>query len=316
MKSYTASARGPGEFAREIVHLVRAHSRDAGAEMRALAARLSEVEELVQSSYGTTLEGLRMLDVGAGQRMLEMKYFSVKNTVVGIDRDVIVEGIDPRAYLRLLMRQGVNRTAKTIGRKSLGIDRRQTRELAKVLRVRRFPKLTVRQMDAAKMTFESDSFDFVYSFAVFQHLENPHAVVEEMRRVVKPGGVFYADFILYTGRTGAHDLRLMGGRTAEIPLWAHLRPDKSQEVRQTAYLNRLRLPEWRSMFDERLPGCELVLKAPEREWLEPEALKLQAEGELQDYGLEELLTAKVMVVWQKPTKPVEARTPAEAAVAH
>ncbi len=284
--------------------------------MRALVARLSEVEELVRSNYARKLEGLRMLDVGAGQRMLEMKYFSVRNAVVGIDRDVIVTGFDPRAYLHLLVRQGVNRTAKTVGRKALGIDRRQTRELAKILRVRRFPELTVTQMDAAHMTFEPESFDFVYSFAVFQHLENPQAVIEEMRRVLKPGGIFYADFILYTGRTGAHDLRLMGGRTAEIPLWAHLRPDKSHEVRQTAYLNRLRLPEWRSIFAETIPGFELLLKAPERDWLEPEASKLQAQGELKSYDLEELVTAKVMVLWQKPIQAVETRNPPKAAVTH
>lgn len=272
--------------------------------MRALVERLSEVEQLVFASYGTSVADLSVLDVGAGQRLLEMKYFSVKNAVVGIDRDVIVEGFDPRAYIKLLARQGANRAAKTVGRKLLGIDRRQTRELARILGVPGFRKLAVMQMDAANMTFADESFDAVFSFAVFQHLQDPGAVVDEMRRVLKPGGVFYADFILYTGRTGAHDLRLLGGREADLPLWAHIRPGKSHLVQQTAYLNGLRLGDWRRVFDERIQGYELILKSPEREWLEREARKLQAEGELRDYSLDELLTAKVMVLWQKPMRPV------------
>src|SRR5205823_2549691 len=100
------------------------------------------------------------------------------------------------------------------------------------------------------------------------------------------------------------DLRLMGGRTADVPLWSHLRPEIARDVRQSAYLNRLRLPEWRSIFDGRLPGHQLILRAPERDWLEPEAFKLRAEGELHDYELDELLTAKVIVLWQKPAQTV------------
>jgi hypothetical protein len=137
-----------------------------------------------------------------------------------------------------------------------------------------------------------------------------------MRRVLRPGGIFYADFILYTGRTGAHDLRLMGGGTADLPHWAHLRPDKAHFVQQTAFLNRLRLGEWRGIFGEEIPGFEIVLKKPEQDWLEPEALKLQAQGELTDYSLEELLTAKVMVLWKKPKEPLGRRRIESAAAAH
>jgi len=162
-------------------------------------------------------------------------------------------------------------------------------------------------MDASDMSFADQSFDFVYSFAVFQHVEEPERVASEMSRVLRPGGVTYLDFILYTGRTGSHDLRLLGGGTADIPLWAHLRPAYAHEVQQSAYLNRLRLAEWRSLFAEVMPGSELILSTPERAWLEGEARRLQAAGELADYTLEDLVTAKVGVIWRKPASSTEAR---------
>lgn len=45
--------------------------------------------------------------------------------------------------------------------------------------------------------FQGDSFDFVYSYAVFQHIPSKDIVIEylrETRRVLKPGGVFRAQF--------------------------------------------------------------------------------------------------------------------------
>jgi SAM-dependent methyltransferase len=45
--------------------------------------------------------------------------------------------------------------------------------------------------------FADDSFDFVYSYAVFQHIPSREVVLEYMReicRVLKPGGVFHGQF--------------------------------------------------------------------------------------------------------------------------
>src|SRR5271169_2223132 len=45
--------------------------------------------------------------------------------------------------------------------------------------------------------FADDSFEFVYSYAVFQHIPSRDVVIEyvrEIRRVLKPGGVFHGQF--------------------------------------------------------------------------------------------------------------------------
>jgi SAM-dependent methyltransferase len=303
LKSYSSQSRGPVALIREARSLIKAHS-DIRREIAGVVDHVEAMERLVQERFDLRLSGLRMLDVGAGQRLLELKYFSVRNAVVGIDRDVIVEGFNPTGYARMLLSNGVRRTLKTIGRKLLGIDRGQTKELMRVVGGEISSEFNVLQMDAADMSFEDDSFDFVYSFAVFQHLENPARVVDEMRRVLAPGGVVYLDFILYTSRTGAHDLRQLGGGTADIPPWAHLRQGQAGLVQPSAFLNGLRLPEWRSLFNERFPGSETILVKSEQQEFEAEARRLQETGELRDYEIDELLTTKVAILWRKPL-PVE-----------
>jgi len=267
--------------------------------MRGVIARADQIEALVADRFGVKLEGLRILDIGAGQRLLQMKYFSQKNEVVGIDRDVVIQGLDLRGYLHMFRTNGLKRAVKTAGRKVLRIDSSQSRELGRMLGVERFPTLEVHQMDAAKLRFADDSFEFVYSLAVLPHLEQPENAIAEIARVLASGGIANVDFILYTSRTGSHDIRLLGGRAAELPIWAHLRPQHETLVQPSAYLNKLRLGDWKRLFSELMPGSEVATETAE-EWVETEARRLKEEGDLADYSLEELITTKVVVLWQKP----------------
>jgi ubiquinone/menaquinone biosynthesis C-methylase UbiE len=50
---------------------------------------------------------------------------------------------------------------------------------------------------ASLAQFADDSFEFVYSYAVFQHIPSRDVVLEymrEIRRVLKPGGIFRGQF--------------------------------------------------------------------------------------------------------------------------
>jgi len=44
--------------------------------------------------------------------------------------------------------------------------------------------------DAHAIPFRSETFDAVFSYAVLQHLYNPFVAISEIKRVLKPGGIY------------------------------------------------------------------------------------------------------------------------------
>ena len=48
--------------------------------------------------------------------------------------------------------------------------------------------MTIKQMDAEKLEFEDNSFDFIWSWGVIHHSSNTSKIFGEMKRVLKPGG--------------------------------------------------------------------------------------------------------------------------------
>ena len=48
----------------------------------------------------------------------------------------------------------------------------------------------LQRIDAELLPFPDNSFDIVYSWGVIHHSERPGQIIEEIRRVLKPGGIF------------------------------------------------------------------------------------------------------------------------------
>lgn len=57
------------------------------------------------------------------------------------------------------------------------------------LKVRSNGKVTTQAEDATRLSFADESFDRVVAAHVLEHLPNPHRVVREWMRVLKPGGL-------------------------------------------------------------------------------------------------------------------------------
>jgi ubiquinone/menaquinone biosynthesis C-methylase UbiE len=80
----------------------------------------------------------------------------------------------------------------------------------------------VRQMDAEQLAFPDDSFDVVFSFGVLHHISSMEVAFAEIRRVLRPGGVFigglYNRRSIFTARVRLEWL-LAGGAKTES--WTH-----------------------------------------------------------------------------------------------
>jgi ubiquinone/menaquinone biosynthesis C-methylase UbiE len=79
--------------------------------------------------------------------------------------------------------------------------------------------LRVQVMDALNMEFADDSFDFVWACESGEHMPDKKAYVEEMARVLAPGGkvrrlLRHSDRCLSASRADAAESRSAGFRSA------------------------------------------------------------------------------------------------------
>ena len=119
--------------------------------------------------------------------------------------------------------------------------------LMRELDLTQLPPIRLCVMDVCGMSFPENSFDFVYSRSVLHHLPQPVTAINEIARVLRPGGVAYVSIHPYTSETGCLDPRIYTDRRHEVLGWQHLRPGARGKVQPpNVYLNRLRLEEWRS----------------------------------------------------------------------
>jgi SAM-dependent methyltransferase len=301
--TYSFAKRGAGSLAKELLALYRSQNRNFAGQVEFLALCMEQCEARVHALAGIELRGLDTLVIGAGQKLREILYLAGRNRVTGIDMDVIPAGFDPLAYWRMLRANGPLRTLKTATRRALGIDRKFQNQLRIHMGIDRFAPFELKVMDATKMTFPDDSFDFIYSFSVFEHIDRPQAAMDEIARVLRPGGVCYLSLHLFTSANGHHDFR--GAGDEPLAAWAHLRPQFQNQVRPNAYLNRIRLCEWETMFRASMGGVEFFHDTHLEQELPPHAAALQqlrAAGELEDYSDQELMTVNQVAVWQKPAE--------------
>jgi len=93
---------------------------------------------------------------------------------------VLEIGCGSGAHARLLAEAGCDLTCVDLTRE--GVE--MTRERLRVYGLH----ADVRQMDAERLEFPDESFDFVWSWGVIHHTADTEAVVRQIARVLKPGG--------------------------------------------------------------------------------------------------------------------------------
>jgi hypothetical protein len=284
----------------ELLQLTKAAMRPVGPGVDLTVETVELMKKRVLEHTGLRLEGIKILEIGPGQCPQRLRCLSLNNDAVGIDTDIVPQSVGD--YLRMLRDSPAIRSIKTLGRKLLARDARADAALARKLKVRRLPRARLLRTSATSMTFPDNSFDFVCSFSVFEHIDDPGAALREVARVLRSGGVAYISIHLYTSHTGQHDPQVFesimasGGRLMP-PLWPHLRPQFQDTVHPSAFLNRVSLEEWRRLFHDTMPGAEFV---HERDDSAGELSRLRELGELAGYTDDELTTVNFLGIWKKP----------------
>lgn len=108
----------------------------------------------------------------------------------------------------------------------------------------------VARMDAEAMEFPDESFDFIWSWGVIHHSANTRKIVEEMYRVLRPGGearimVYYRSFWSYRIFTGLF-ARIANGQM----LRANSFHEASQLMTDGALARFYTGKEWRSLVSD------------------------------------------------------------------
>lgn len=93
---------------------------------------------------------------------------------------VLEVGCGLGSHAQLLCEAGADLTAIDITERAVT----QTRRRLELMGLR----ADVRQADAEHLPFEDNRFDFIWSWGVIHHSANTVAVLQEMQRVLKPGG--------------------------------------------------------------------------------------------------------------------------------
>lgn len=301
--SYTSGGQSFSDIIRQVTSARRFYSAKVESRVTEVLVHIKQVEWNVFENYGIRLRNLDVLELGPGQFPGQMAYLALHNRVIGADRDLVVHGFQPIQYARMLLGNGPMRTAKTIGRKALGFDRRYREELRRQLGVEQLPKLEIRRSEGATLPLGNQCVDFAYSRAVFQHLPDPGAVVQEMVRVLRPGGVFYVSLQPYTSPTGCLDPRVLyGGIENELGLWPHLRPELKDKVRPNAFINKLGLRDWQRLFSSINQQARFLITPTDERYIS-HATSLKQRGCLQDYTVEELSAGALDVMFQVARRP-------------
>jgi SAM-dependent methyltransferase len=105
--------------------------------------------------------------------------------------------------------------------------------------------------DVANLPFEDNKFHLVTSIAAFEHFLEPDKVLNEVKRVLKKGGIFWCSFHPFTCLSGGHNIGLRLESINKIQkedlAWDHLR---EQTIPFNVPLNKLRIPEVLNIFSQ------------------------------------------------------------------
>jgi SAM-dependent methyltransferase len=150
--------------------------------------------------------------------------------------------------------------------------------------------------DVGRLPFPDSSFDLAVSAAAFEHFLDVPAVVADLQRILRPGGVVWVSVHLFTSPTGGHNLSFTEFPLRTVPkgvdAWDHLR---KRRLPFTVPLNEWRRDQYLEAFARHFEIVTHYCVMREGE----ELLTPEIEAELSAYSREELTSAAYVIMARK-----------------
>ncbi len=150
--------------------------------------------------------------------------------------------------------------------------------------------------DVGILPFANEHFEVATSNAAFEHFLDVPAVLDDLQRVLRPGGLIWAGVHLFSSPSGGHNVSFTQYPLRSLPSgsepWDHLR---QQRRPFTVPLNKWRKDQFLAAFAERFEVLRHYCGLREGEqWLTP-----AIEAELAAYTRDELTCATLVIIARK-----------------
>jgi len=207
------------------------------------------LKEKIIQYFGEDLFSSRLtiLDLGCGFRFPSPSLFAAEgHKAIGVDSLYIVRKPDIREYLRSLRRNKLVETLRFLQLDLMAKRRLYERSLENlshlVLTHSNF-ELVVDDVEQLA-NFSDNSMDLVVSTNVLEHVFTVNKAVEQIYRVLGPGGITAHIIHLFSSLSGSHNPEWQN--FARYPAWDHLRSGKFSLP--YSHLNRLKTIDYLNAF--------------------------------------------------------------------
>lgn len=274
--------------------------RRAGSQFEMLFDNIERLDEAAQKWSGRRLAQSRTFEVGFGARPYLLRtLLSLGADAYGVDAEVPYVHGGLAEYRQMLERNGWERAVKTFVRRLLfGSDEEEAfqRELGqRDLRPAPLDSTRLFIGDAAECE-PPGRFDFVYSVAVFEHIQTPalEQLVPRMATWIRPEGLALIIPDVYTGFFGGHLPDWASGVPAagrRSEPWEHLR---KRRFPANTTLNELTRADYAELFSASFEILEVL--ESRRSHLAERHLTPELRAELSMYSEQDLLDENPLFV--------------------
>lgn len=263
--------------------------------------RLEWLVETYKQYTERDISSARVLEVGVGQRAtITILMHSMGVKITGIDMEVPTCMINLPIFFKIVKINGWERALKSLVRHIL-FDYKFFSQLSAYLQRKGYilslTGLDIRTMNARNIEFSDETFDFIYSLAVFEHIfaEDVEKAVSEIARTAKKECLIIINTATFGGLTAGHRMEWRSPQPnikRRSPPWDHLRQNLFPV---NTYLNGFRIKDFRRVFNKHLNViAEVFSEKVGEQYLTPEILE-----ELPDFSKEELLINNMTIIAKK-----------------